>query len=447
MLGAETSPLTEIIPTTSGYIKVDDAQLALNITMTTDEEPVPVITASPETNANKYRYILIDAVEGQQYTIYCSAAGSTSPNALFIDANGIILHKIIGTTYKDRIITVPSNAKWVYFFVNIGTGNAKASRFYEGASTTMRLDILEDFANTEGLVISGQNNNAATQHGAWLYYDDESETPGLTYFVPTNSSSNYQYGVSEPFIVAPGEQYILSLYRNTNSSISPYIITDANNIVIDAQPPRTSGSNTYVTYEFTIPPNGAKLYCTKYATNSTIYLTKKWSNMAKDDSIATSETSLATIAYNVNDLLMLNGHLYKATSAITSGDKLISGTNISQTSVASQLANYIKNTDFATTSSAGIIRINNGYGFMINPYTAEIALSGATSDNIKSGAEVYKAIIPVRQHEAVFYGLAKAAGADMNNSENAVGTYTEAAKTAIKTMIGVEEGLKVVRLI
>ena len=70
-----------------------------------------------------------------------------------------------------------------------------------------------------------------------------------------------------------------------------------------------------------------------------------------------------------------------------------------------------------------------------------------TLQQIKAGTLEYTALAPGNQHSATFYGLAKAAGADMAQSNNAVGTYTDAAKTAIKNMIGVEEGLKVVRLI
>lgn len=49
------------------------------------------------------------------------------------------------------------------------------------------------------------------------------------------------------------------------------------------------------------------------------------------------------------------------------------------------------------------------------------------------------AITPGRQKNSVFYGLASAAGdTTQKNSDNAVGTYTENAKTAIQTMLGVE---------
>ena len=60
----------------------------------------------------------------------------------------------------------------------------------------------------------------------------------------------------------------------------------------------------------------------------------------------------------------------------------------------------------------------------------------ANSDEVKAGASSQRAISPAKQDASTFYGLAKAAGQDMSSSSNAVGTYTDAAKTAIQTMIG-----------
>lgn len=66
------------------------------------------------------------------------------------------------------------------------------------------------------------------------------------------------------------------------------------------------------------------------------------------------------------------------------------------------------------------------------------AVSIASSSYVKAGNEVSRVLCPWLQHESAFYGLAKAAGADMASSSNAVGTYTEEAKKAICAMIGVK---------
>jgi hypothetical protein len=51
------------------------------------------------------------------------------------------------------------------------------------------------------------------------------------------------------------------------------------------------------------------------------------------------------------------------------------------------------------------------------------------------------------EHESTFYGLSKVAGVDLANETVTLGTYPEASKNAIKAMLGVQDGLKVVRLI
>ena len=79
-------------------------------------------------------------------------------------------------------------------------------------------------------------------------------------------------------------------------------------------------------------------------------------------------------------------------------------------------------------ASGGIYRKNDG----------EIVISKAESDYIKAGADNYRPIVPSKQHEAIFYGLAKLAGVDMKNSPNRVGVYTEEAKAAIRAMLGIE---------
>ena len=68
--------------------------------------------------------------------------------------------------------------------------------------------------------------------------------------------------------------------------------------------------------------------------------------------------------------------------------------------------------------------------------TIEFRAVGASE--VKAGTSYIRALTPERQHASVFYGLAKAAGADMASSSNAIGTYTPEAKAAIQTMLGVD---------
>ena len=88
------------------------------------------------------------------------------------------------------------------------------------------------------------------------------------------------------------------------------------------------------------------------------------------------------------------------------------------------------------TSQYGVVRTMANGGLSTNGY---LAIQRADPNKIKSGVEQYAPIVPNTQHYSAFYGLAKAAGHDERSSSLALGTYSEEAKTAIKTMIGVED--------
>ena len=113
----------------------------------------------------------------------------------------------------------------------------------------------------------------------------------------------------------------------------------------------------------------------------------------------------------------------------------------------------VANVPIGNSANAGVFKaqandVNNTYG--IAPYSSGspvLTIISASAAQIKAGTQAFRPIVPYNEHEATFYGLAKVAGADMSSSSNEVGTYTDAAKTAIKAMLGVEEGLRVVRLI
>ena len=100
------------------------------------------------------------------------------------------------------------------------------------------------------------------------------------------------------------------------------------------------------------------------------------------------------------------------------------------------LADYVKNTDYANNAKGGTVRINPDYGVNINA-NGHLYVGKATSAQMKSGSGDYRPIVSSNEHEAVFYGLAKSAGdITQASSDNAVGTYTDEAKSAIRTMIG-----------
>ena len=98
------------------------------------------------------------------------------------------------------------------------------------------------------------------------------------------------------------------------------------------------------------------------------------------------------------------------------------------------LSNYIRKTDIATQSTAGLVKVLDNGNVTFNENN-QLVLTLAGTAVVKTGQSDHP-ISVTHQHEAAFYGLAKAAGQDMKNSDNAVGTYTTEAASAIRTMIG-----------
>lgn len=153
-------------------------------------------------------------------------------------------------------------------------------------------------------------------------------------------------------------------------------------------------------------------------------------------------STTASKAYAVGETFIFNGNRYRAISAIAINDVIAPGTNCVLDPIDGR---YVKKTDYATANTAGLVKPGSGIALEAN--TGKIYMDNASDAQIKSGAATNIAIPPFRQHTAAFYGLAKAAGADMASSSNAVGTYTDAAKAAIQTMLGIEADIPLVETV
>lgn len=106
------------------------------------------------------------------------------------------------------------------------------------------------------------------------------------------------------------------------------------------------------------------------------------------------------------------------------------------------LTNYVKNTDYASTAKGGIVQLSMGGGFIMD--SNKLRLDPATTIACKLGIYSYVPITPAHQHEATFYGLAKASGdTTQSKSSNAVGKYTDEAKLKIQNMLGVQPKFEV----
>ena len=108
-----------------------------------------------------------------------------------------------------------------------------------------------------------------------------------------------------------------------------------------------------------------------------------------------------------------------------------------QVNGVSVVSGGVANVPVATGTTLGVIKVSgsaaNGIGRNVNN---ELIISKAEATDLKNGTDRFHPIVPTNQEAAAFYGLAKAAGADMASLASVtVGTYPEAQKSAISTML------------
>ena len=89
------------------------------------------------------------------------------------------------------------------------------------------------------------------------------------------------------------------------------------------------------------------------------------------------------------------------------------------------------------TNVLGVVKTHPDYGIDVHRNT--LIINKASDARVKAGTSTNHPIVPSNQHESVFYALAKIAGHDEKDSTLAVGTYTDEAKTAIRTMLGLQD--------
>lgn len=98
----------------------------------------------------------------------------------------------------------------------------------------------------------------------------------------------------------------------------------------------------------------------------------------------------------------------------------------------------VANIPIATNNGdPGAVKINQYQGIRVS--SNALAIYPSITAQVKAGTNEARPIVPKYQHESVFYGLAKAAGQDESASTNAVGTYSDEAKAAIRTMLGLQD--------
>ena len=106
-----------------------------------------------------------------------------------------------------------------------------------------------------------------------------------------------------------------------------------------------------------------------------------------------------------------------------------------QVNGVSVVTDGVANVPLAGANQYGVVKTSANAGTQI--ISDAIGIAPSNSAEIKNATVGYKPITPIRQHEAAFFGFAKAAGDNtQSESANAVGNYTEAAKSAISEMLG-----------
>ena len=114
------------------------------------------------------------------------------------------------------------------------------------------------------------------------------------------------------------------------------------------------------------------------------------------------------------------------TPSVPVTDVQVSGTSIVEDGVA--------DIPLASQNNFGVGKVATSYGTAA--VNGVLQVQQADNSQVKSATGNYRPITPSQQHMATFYGLAKASGdSTQSSSANAVGTYTEDAKSAISQML------------
>lgn len=100
---------------------------------------------------------------------------------------------------------------------------------------------------------------------------------------------------------------------------------------------------------------------------------------------------------------------------------------------------------YTTEAKAAILAMIGANGNGLQILNGTLATDSASTTSIKNGGNSYAPIVSSHVHDATFFGLAKAAGADMASlSDVTVGQYPQTQKTAIQTMLGIEASVPLI---
>lgn len=168
------------------------------------------------------------------------------------------------------------------------------------------------------------------------------------------------------------------------------------------------------------PPDSDDIIDTDSGLNLTVELRKKQNRPESDGS--------------AGQVLGLDNDLQPVWITPQGGGGDVTDVKIDQSSIVDQ--DGVATIPIASANDLGVIKTLAGRGIRVDPSTGVIFIHRAADADIKSGSSSYLPLTPSNQKNAVFYGLASAAGFATASSLT-MGTYTNAAIDKILTLLGV----------
>ena len=137
-----------------------------------------------------------------------------------------------------------------------------------------------------------------------------------------------------------------------------------------------------------------------------------------------------TLGMDTNDETNISANELKKLKEMNPVDDVqINGTSIVENGVA--------NVPIASSQNFGVVKVYHANGLTVNYSDKQLIVNEASDAQVKNGASGHRPITAGLQDKSTFYGLAKAAGdTTQSQSSNAVGNYTEDAKSKISEMLG-----------
>ena len=364
----------------------------------------------------------IRIVGGAQYRLYAkTAAASNNIGFCFYDADGnYISGGVSSQAFGNVIVTAPQNARYLNFFV--------PNSWY---GSTYNHDISINYPSTDhdyheshakSYPISWQSEAGTVYCGTldvvsglltvdrkYIDMGSLSWSAGYTGFFTVN------VGWTGDFIC---EMYPQVPYVSSTSQVDKTITWNSGSHALIAADSAYSDAASFKTAMSDVG------LVTKLAQPQTYQLTPTEVKSVLGLNNVWADCGGVEVEYRADTKMFVESQI----PDVPVDDVQINGTSVVNDGVA--------NVPIADTSNLGVCLIDPTLGVSITN-TGKLGITVATSAKIKEGTEARNALVPKKQHESVFYGLAKAAGdTTQSASSNAVGNYTESAKSEISEMLG-----------